>query len=128
VTDHLTDIASDLSAFHRIDDPGEMESAVFFALAYRLPAYSGAMAAVAARQAQEQGGSAGRGRAAPRYERNSSAANNARTAEAAPVATAAALASANAQLGGGWISHRTVKADPAPGQSISRNAFEGGEL
>lgn len=110
MTDHLPDIASDLSAFHRIDDPGEMEAAVFFALAYRLPAYQGAMAAVAARQSQEQGGGA-RTRGTPKYERGSSAANNARTAELAPVGTAAALAAANAQLGGGWISHRTVKAD-----------------
>jgi hypothetical protein len=89
-----------------------MEASVFFSLVYRLPAYSGAMAAVAARQQSEGNAGSARGRAAPRYERGSSSANNARTAEAAPVATAAALAAANAQLGGGWISHRTVTADP----------------
>lgn len=112
MTDHLPDIASDLSAFHRIDDPAEMEFAVFCMLAYRLPAYQGAMAAVAARQ-QSEGGAAPRRRGAAQYERNSPMANNARTAEAAPPATAGALAQVNAQLGGGWITHRAVKALPA---------------
>jgi hypothetical protein len=90
-----------------------MEAAVFFTLAMRLPAYSGALAAVAARQAQEKNGGSGTGRQSPRYERGSAMANNARAAESAPVATAGALATVNAQLGGGWISHRTVKADDA---------------
>ena len=79
---------------------------MFFALAMRLPAYQGALAAVAARQAREGGGQQ---RQAQRYERNSQMANNARMADAAPAATAGALATVNAQLGGGWISHRTVK-------------------
>ena len=79
---------------------------MFLMLAYRLPAYSGAMAAAAARQ-QEGGGTRSRGPA--RYERGSAAANNARTADSAPVATAAALAGLNAQLGGGWFSVRQVK-------------------
>lgn len=90
---------------------------MFCALAYRLPAYQGAMAAAAARQQpggqpQQQGR---RGREPARYERSSPMANNARTAESAPPATAAALAALNAQLGGGWFSVRQVKADPAPG-------------
>ncbi len=110
MTDYLPEIASDLSAFHRIDDPGEMEAAVFFMLAYRLPAYQGAMAAAAAQQ--QQGGGGTRGRSAGRYERGSAQANNARTADTAPPATPAALAQVNAQLGGGWITHRTVKAQP----------------
>jgi len=109
VTDYLPEIASDLSAFHRIDDPGEMEAAVFFMLAYRLPAYQGAMAAAAA---QQQGGGGTRGRSAARYERGAAQANNARTADTAPPATAGALAQMNAQLGGGWITHRVVKAQP----------------
>lgn len=93
-----------------------MESAVFFALAYRLPAYQGAMAAVAARQRQEQGGTGASGsRRGPglRYERDSPAANNARTAENAPPATAASLAALNAQLGSTWFSHRTVQTGEA---------------
>lgn len=107
MNDHLLDIASDLSAFHRIDDPGEMEAAVFFGLVFRLPAYAGALAAVAARESREQGG----GRRGPaKYERNSAMANNARAADSAPAATGAALKQLNAQLGG-WISHRTVRAD-----------------
>lgn len=75
------------------------------ALAYRLPAYQGAMAAVAARHARE-----GDRRRPVKYERNSPQANSARAAESAPAATGAALAGLNAQLGGGWFSHRVVKA------------------
>jgi hypothetical protein len=96
-----------------------MEAAVFMALAYRLPAYSGAMAAAAMRQAQEQGGGSSRGsgrtRGESRYERSSPMANNARTAASAPPATAEALAGLNAQLGGGWFSVRQVKAGEPPG-------------
>jgi hypothetical protein len=110
VTDHLTDIASDLSVFHRIDQAEDMEAAVFFALAFRLPAYQGALAATAAQQVRQSGPVGQR-----TYDRGSPAANNARTARSAPPATAATLAGINAQLGGGWISHRTVKADPEPG-------------
>jgi len=102
-----------MSAFHRIDDASGMEAAVFFALAFRLPAYQGALAAVAAQQQRDAGGRRG---AQPSYERNSPLANNARAAKTAPPATAAQLAQMNAQLGGGWISHRTVKADPAGGE------------
>jgi hypothetical protein len=112
VTSYLDDIASDLSAFHRIDDASELEARVFFTLAMRLPAYSGALAAVAARQAQERGGGArgARGtRSAPRYERSSPAANNARTADAAPPAGAAEFARINAELGATWFSYRKVK-------------------
>lgn len=87
------------------------------ALAYRLPAYSGAMAAAAMRQARDGGGGRGRGpaRAEPRYERGSAQANKARTADSAPAATAEALAGLNAQLGGGWFSVRQVKAEPPGG-------------
>jgi hypothetical protein len=35
-------VRSDLSVFHRIDDPEQLSSARFFLLAERLPAYSGA--------------------------------------------------------------------------------------
>ncbi len=43
VLDHLDDIASDLSAIHRIDDMYALSSRRFFRLAYRLPAYRGVM-------------------------------------------------------------------------------------
>jgi hypothetical protein len=112
VTDHLDDIASDLSAFHRIDDPGEMEAAVFFALAYRLPAYQGAMAAAVARQRQEQGGgtSSRRAPSQPRYEASSPRVTP-RTADSAPPATAASLRALNTELGATWFTVRTVKAE-----------------
>lgn len=45
VLDCLTEVASDLSVFHRINDANGLEAAVFFALAQRLPVYSGAVAA-----------------------------------------------------------------------------------
>lgn len=93
-----------------------MEASVFFALAYRLPAYQGAMAATVARQRQGGGGA----RAARRpgqqgqrdlYDRASSpAVNNARAADDAPPATASTFAQMNAQLGVKWFSHRVVTA------------------
>lgn len=104
MTDYLDDVVSDLSAVHHIDDAPAMEAAVFFTLAFRLPAYAGAMAAVAARESR-----ASTGRSA-KYEPNSDMANNARTAQVAPAATASRLALLNAELGG-WVTHRTVKAD-----------------
>jgi hypothetical protein len=54
VLKHLDDIESDLSAFHRIDDMWAMEAGRFFRLAYRLPAYQGAMRARAEAQAMEE--------------------------------------------------------------------------
>jgi hypothetical protein len=106
VTDHLDDIASDLSAFHQVADASRLEARVFFMLAMRLPAYPGVMASVAARQ-REGGGQ----RAAQKgYERTSPKANNPRVAASAPPATPAALAALNAQLGSQWFSVRTVSA------------------
>lgn len=43
-----------MSAFHRIDDIWSMEAGRFFRLAYRLPAYQGAMRARAETQFAEQ--------------------------------------------------------------------------
>lgn len=45
VLDHLPDIESDLSRFHRIDDYERMPSARFFKFAERLAAYGGVMTA-----------------------------------------------------------------------------------
>lgn len=51
--DHEADIASDLSAFHRVDDPLSIEASRYFSLAQRLTTYSGVMGAIAAHRAQE---------------------------------------------------------------------------
>lgn len=45
VLDHLDDIASDLSVFHRIDDVDAMDGPTYFRLAWRLAAYQGVMQA-----------------------------------------------------------------------------------
>ena len=51
--DHLADLASDFSAIHGIRDMLSLPGPVFFALAYRLSAYQGVMAARAAEQEAE---------------------------------------------------------------------------
>ena len=51
--DHLDDIASDLSAFHRIDDMWQMDAQTFYRLVVRLPAYRGALRAEAERLARQ---------------------------------------------------------------------------
>lgn len=43
MTGHYADIASDLSAFHRIDDPEAMPLWRYIAFAHRLGAYGGVM-------------------------------------------------------------------------------------
>lgn len=43
VLDHLSDLESDFSAIHRIDDMYGLPSRKFFAFAYRMPAYAGCM-------------------------------------------------------------------------------------
>jgi hypothetical protein len=50
VVDHLADIESDFSVFHRVDDPLALAGPEFFRKAYRLGAYSGVMAARIAAQ------------------------------------------------------------------------------
>lgn len=57
--DYEADIASDLSAFHRIDDPMTIDGPRYFSLAPRLAAYSGVLAAraEALRQEEREGGS-----------------------------------------------------------------------
>ena len=85
---------------------------MFCALAMRLPAYSGALAAVAARQAREKGGGPPSRRAPsqPRYESSQPKAYTPRTADSAPPATAESLRALNTELGATWFSVRTVKA------------------
>lgn len=43
VVDCLDDIASDMSAFHRVDDIAALDGPTLFRLAWRLPAYQGVM-------------------------------------------------------------------------------------
>lgn len=93
--DYEADIASDLSAFHRIDDPMQIDGPRYFMLALRLAAYSGVMAArVAKIHADEREGVSGaRGAAVSRT-----------TAERpARVADDVALA----MLADGWAEHTT---------------------
>lgn len=52
--DYEADIESDLSAFHRIDDPATMTGPRYFSLAPRLSAYSGVIAARAAKLHEEE--------------------------------------------------------------------------
>lgn len=54
--DHEEDIASDLSAFHRIDDPFSIPGPRYFSLAYRLVAYRGVMRELMVAQQQEAEG------------------------------------------------------------------------
>lgn len=58
------DIASDLSAFHRIDDVEQIDGPRYFSLAQRLTAYQGVRGAVVAERAQRErdGGTAPSGR------------------------------------------------------------------
>ncbi len=58
INDHLDDIASDLSALHRIDDWRALDGPRFFTLALRLWAYPGMVRALAlAEVAEDDGGS-----------------------------------------------------------------------
>lgn len=52
--DYEADIASDLSAFHRIDDPMTIDGPRYFSLAPRLAAYSGVIQARAAALREEE--------------------------------------------------------------------------
>ena len=45
VVDHLEDLESDFSVFHRVDDLGTLDGPRFFRLALRIFAYDGVMAA-----------------------------------------------------------------------------------
>lgn len=67
--DHLDDIASDLSVFHRIDDVLGLDGPTLWRLAWRLPHYRGCMRGVVERlQADEETGTS---QASPRPARSS---------------------------------------------------------
>jgi hypothetical protein len=91
--DYEADIASDLSAFHRVDDPMTIDGPRYFSLANRLSAYSGVMAARAEklRQDEREGVSVAQG-AAPTQSSGPS-----RVSDDAAIA----------MLSDGWVEHET---------------------
>lgn len=105
VLDYEGDVASDLSAFHRIDDPMTIDAARYFALAVRLAAYAGALRArISHEEAERQGGTpeapSGRQSASPSP---STPSTPTRVSDAAAIAMLAA---------DGLIEHSTERADP----------------
>lgn len=56
VLDYEADIESDLSAFHRIDDPMTVPAVRYFSLVLRLAAYTGALQARVAEERRERDG------------------------------------------------------------------------
>lgn len=93
VLEHEADIASDLSAFHRVDDPLEIDGPRYFSLAQRLTTYSGVMGAIAAERSrrENEGGS------------GLSGASQGTSGAPARVPEEVALA----QLADGWVEHET---------------------
>jgi hypothetical protein len=109
--DARDDLASDFSRFHGIRNAGALPSRVFLRLAARLEAYGGVMTARKMGTLAAATAPAPQQRRTPaRYDSTSPHANNARTAQSAPPATGAFLKGMDAQLGGGWITYRTVPA------------------
>lgn len=64
--EHEADIASDLSAFHRIDDVAEIDGPRYFSLAQRLSAYSGVIGAIVAKRQADEDRATDGGQSAPR--------------------------------------------------------------
>lgn len=96
--EHEADIASDLSAFHRIDDPFSIDGPRYFSLANRLGAYTGVIGAIAAeRQRREQEGA-----------RGPSGVSQGTNSAPARVSEEVALA----QLADGWVEHNTEGTEP----------------
>lgn len=65
--DYEADIASDLSAIHRIDDPMTLDGPRYFSLALRLAAYAGVIQAIAVEieRREKDGGHAQHGASSP---------------------------------------------------------------
>lgn len=57
VLDHLEDLESDFSVFHRVEDINSLDGPRFFRLALRIFAYEGVMAARLMQQDQDNSGS-----------------------------------------------------------------------
>lgn len=66
--DHLDDIASDLSVFHRIDDWTKMRAADYFDKAERLGAYAGVIQARATIEQEQHSKTTPATGASPRYQ------------------------------------------------------------
>lgn len=66
MVDHEADIASDLSAFHRIDDVSTIAGPRYFSLAQRLGVYNGVMGAIWAERARREREGEGGGYSAAR--------------------------------------------------------------
>lgn len=100
-TEHEADIASDLSAFHRIDDPLSIDGPRYFTLAQRVGAYAGVMAAIyTERQRREREGESGAPSVAPG--RSGSAGQTSRVSDDAALAMLASE---------GWAEHVKEGAD-----------------
>lgn len=54
--DHIEDVESDMSAFHRVDDIYTMPAPTFFSRVVRLGAYMGVVQARIAKEQEEDGG------------------------------------------------------------------------
>lgn len=91
--EHEADIASDLSAFHRVDDPLSIDGPRYFSLAQRLTAYSGVMGAIAAERERRK------------REGESGASGAAQGTASAPARVSEEVALA--QLADGWVDHTT---------------------
>lgn len=101
--DYEDDIASDLSAFHRIDDPMTLDGPRYFMLAERLPAYAGVLQArLMAERSRSNDGAHAPQAAAPVASRQ-----GATPAAPQAVPEAAMLAT----LGPSWVEHTTTEGD-----------------
>lgn len=101
VIDHEADVESDLSVFHRVDDPMTLDGPRYFALAVRLAAYAGVMQARIIKAKEDERG----GQQAPA---SPAASTGARPAEkVSRVADDTALAMLAAE---GWVEHEKGEA------------------
>jgi hypothetical protein len=65
VVDHLEDLESDFSVFHRIDDPLSLPGPEFFRKAHRVGAYEGVMTARIAKAHKNSAPSVSKGHSTP---------------------------------------------------------------
>lgn len=93
VIEHEADIESDLSVFHRVDDPMTLDGPRYFSLALRLAAYAGVVQARAVKAKQDAEGGAAAPAATP---------GAAPAAKTSRVADGTALAMLAAE---GWVEH-----------------------
>lgn len=97
VIDYEADIESDLSVFHRVDDPLTLDGPRYFRLALRLPAYMGVMQARAAEERENDGGG--------RHTQTQAPTSPGTPAKPTRVSESVILA----QLADGWVEHTTTE-------------------